>query len=190
MKFTYAAAAVMAFAGLASAQIPACAQPCLDAATKSATKCGATDIVCQCQPSNQAAIQGAATTCVVSSCGDQALSVLSAAQAACKAALAAPATTAAASSAPASSAPAATSSAPATKSAAASTVSSSSAAASTTLATSTAASSIVAAPTTNTTTNGTAPSAAPTPFKPNGAGQLGASLGGAFVMAVIALVAF
>lgn len=69
MKFTVAAAATMVFAGLASAQIPSCAQPCLTSAISSATKCSASDLACQCEPANQQAITTAATSCVLSACG-------------------------------------------------------------------------------------------------------------------------
>jgi hypothetical protein len=70
MKYAFAA---VALAGLAAAQIPSCAQPCLDSAVKSATTCavGSTGaaLACQCTDANKAAIQGAAAGCVISACG-------------------------------------------------------------------------------------------------------------------------
>ncbi|KAH8807100.1 hypothetical protein F5884DRAFT_788537 [Xylogone sp. PMI_703] len=72
-----------AFTALASAQIPSCAQPCLAAAVDATTSCSPDDVVCQCQSSNQAAIQAAATSCIFGACGSQALSALSAAKASC-----------------------------------------------------------------------------------------------------------
>ncbi|ROV86913.1 hypothetical protein VSDG_10110 [Cytospora chrysosperma] len=65
--FTIAAAA-----GLVSSQcissIPECAQPCLSSAATSAG-CVAGDLSCQCSPDKQAAIQQAATSCVLDGCG-------------------------------------------------------------------------------------------------------------------------
>lgn len=69
----YSALLIAATAGLASAQcvsdIPSCAQSCIEDAAASATSCGAQDFECQCTTANQAAIQGAATSCVISACG-------------------------------------------------------------------------------------------------------------------------
>jgi hypothetical protein len=66
MKYSFA---LLALVAVASAQsIPACAQPCIAAAVSSATTCGASDLACQCQPANEAAIQAAATSCVLKSC--------------------------------------------------------------------------------------------------------------------------
>ncbi|UNI17756.1 hypothetical protein JDV02_004076 [Purpureocillium takamizusanense] len=128
MKFT--AAAIVAFAALASAQtladIPSCAIPCLDSSIKKNTECSTTDVSCICKSFDK--IQGDATTCVIDKCGtDAALNkVLPAATALCKngggGGSSAPASSSAAastSSAPASSAPA-SSSAPATQSGSAS----------------------------------------------------------------------
>ena len=70
MQYSFSALALLAVAGLAAAQIPTCAQPCLDSATKDA--CGdATDFACACTPANQAKIQNAATTCVLDACGPE-----------------------------------------------------------------------------------------------------------------------
>jgi hypothetical protein len=74
MKYSYAAFTVLALAGHAAAVIPACATKCISDAVASSTTCGATDLSCQCQAANQAKIQSAATSCVLSACGDQALS--------------------------------------------------------------------------------------------------------------------
>lgn len=69
MKSSFSVLALTALISLATAQsMPACAQPCINAAVASATTCGASDIACQCTPSNEAAIQNAATSCVLSSC--------------------------------------------------------------------------------------------------------------------------
>ena len=64
-------AALLALAASAAAQtITACggkAQACLDDATKSSGICSVGDWACGC--SNMEAIQGGATTCVISACG-------------------------------------------------------------------------------------------------------------------------
>ena len=79
--------AALAFAAYASAQsISACdgkAQPCLDKATESSGVCQVGDWACGCK--NLEAIQGAATTCVITACGGAtgALDVLSEVQAIC-----------------------------------------------------------------------------------------------------------
>ncbi|KAB8297001.1 hypothetical protein EYC80_002402 [Monilinia laxa] len=87
MQFT--AFGLLALASLAIAQdssIPACAQPCIADAVKSSTTCGASDTVCQCQADNVSKIQTAATSCVIDKCGlTVALTVQSAATAACAA---------------------------------------------------------------------------------------------------------
>lgn len=73
MKFS--AVVLASTVGLAAAAVdpasyfPSCALPCLSSAVSSATKCGATDYACQCTTDNQSAIQGAATSCVLSACG-------------------------------------------------------------------------------------------------------------------------
>ncbi|KAK0100397.1 hypothetical protein ONS95_008351 [Cadophora gregata] len=85
MQYSFSAVALIAFVGLANAQIPACATTCISDAVASATTCGATDIACQCETANQSAITAAATSCVLAACGDQAIAVLTAAQAACAA---------------------------------------------------------------------------------------------------------
>ncbi|KAK2601625.1 hypothetical protein QQS21_004860 [Conoideocrella luteorostrata] len=73
MKFS--AVAAVAFAALVSAQskddIPSCAIPCLDDAVKSKTSCSTTDFACICKKENFSAIQGAATSCVISKCGPE-----------------------------------------------------------------------------------------------------------------------
>ncbi|RAL60764.1 hypothetical protein DID88_009869 [Monilinia fructigena] len=87
MQFT--AFGLLALASLAIAQdssIPACAQPCIADAVKSSTTCGASDTACQCQADNVSKIQTAATSCVIDKCGlTVALTVQSAAAAACAA---------------------------------------------------------------------------------------------------------
>lgn len=77
MKYSFAFAAL---AALVAAQdpsiIPECARDCLLKATASATTCKDGDYTCTCKPENKAAIQGAATSCVVAACGiDTALSM-------------------------------------------------------------------------------------------------------------------
>ncbi|GKT46239.1 uncharacterized protein ColSpa_06420 [Colletotrichum spaethianum] len=79
MKYSFALAALVA---VAAAQvdptiIPECARKCLTDATASATSCKEGDYSCTCQADNKAAIQTAATSCVISACGvDKALSML------------------------------------------------------------------------------------------------------------------
>ncbi|PVH82234.1 hypothetical protein DL98DRAFT_586578 [Cadophora sp. DSE1049] len=85
MQYRFSAVALIALVGLANAQIPACATDCIADAVASATSCGADDLGCQCEESNQSAITTAATSCVIAACGDQAIAVLTAAQAACAA---------------------------------------------------------------------------------------------------------
>jgi hypothetical protein len=60
--------------GLTTAQnlggsVPACAIPCLTAATTSATTCAITDAACQCKVDNYKAIYVAALNCVLDNCG-------------------------------------------------------------------------------------------------------------------------
>merc|ERR1712093_236798 len=64
---------------------PSRATDCIADAVASATSCGADDLGCQCEESNQSAITAAATSCVLAACGDQAIAVLTAAQEACAA---------------------------------------------------------------------------------------------------------
>ncbi|TAQ86100.1 hypothetical protein B7494_g5576 [Chlorociboria aeruginascens] len=64
--------------------IPTCAQSCIVAAVKSATNCGLSDILCQCESENTNAIADAAENCVVSACGiEQALALLDDSKAIC-----------------------------------------------------------------------------------------------------------
>ena len=77
MKF-FAVAAV-AMAAMVSAQsrseIPSCALPCLDDSVKKETSCATDDFKCVCSTENFTKVQGDATTCVISKCGqDTALS--------------------------------------------------------------------------------------------------------------------
>jgi hypothetical protein len=66
MKYTFA---LLTLVAVASAQsLPACAQPCINAAVQSSTTCSLTDIACQCQTANMNAIQSAATSCVIQKC--------------------------------------------------------------------------------------------------------------------------
>ncbi|KAH8815570.1 hypothetical protein F5884DRAFT_747110 [Xylogone sp. PMI_703] len=194
MKYSFAAAALLAVAGVANAQIPACATTCISDAVKSATSCGATDLACQCTSSNEQAIQAAATSCVLTACGDQALSVLSAAQAQCQAVLAGGSSSSAAAPTSSAAAPTTSAAAPATTSSAAGAPATSSAASST-LATSSAVTTPAAPSSTGSsnstgTGNGTITSGLPPTPSGNSAAQMGASLGGAFVMAAVALIAF
>lgn len=60
--------------GLTAAQslggsVPACAIPCLTAATTAATTCSVTDAACQCKVDNYKAIYVAALNCVLDNCG-------------------------------------------------------------------------------------------------------------------------
>lgn len=76
MKFD-AIAFGLSLAALATAQsldsLPSCAKECLTDAVAKSTSCSPTDLACVCK--NFEAIQGAATGCVLSSCGaDVALS--------------------------------------------------------------------------------------------------------------------
>lgn len=67
------AVATAAMAGLVSAQnindIPGCALPCLQTALSSKTVCSPTDFGCLCSKENFAAMQAAATSCVIEKCG-------------------------------------------------------------------------------------------------------------------------
>ncbi|GKT94714.1 CFEM domain-containing protein [Colletotrichum tofieldiae] len=68
MKYSLALAALVA---VAAAQV----DPTIIPTTTSATTCKEGDYSCTCKPDNKAAIQTAATGCVVSACGiDKALS--------------------------------------------------------------------------------------------------------------------
>lgn len=75
MKYAYAALALAALVRCQTREdIPECAIPCLDDAVKSETDCEVTDYACICKDFD--AIQGAATSCVISECGaDKALSM-------------------------------------------------------------------------------------------------------------------
>lgn len=78
MKYSFALAALLA---VATAQvdptiIPECARDCLNSATTSATSCKQGDYACTCKADNKAAIQAAATSCVIAACGaEKALSM-------------------------------------------------------------------------------------------------------------------
>ncbi|KAG6000834.1 hypothetical protein E4U43_001495 [Claviceps pusilla] len=67
------AVASVAVAGLVSAQsisdIPECAMPCLSTAVTAKTTCAVADFACLCEKANFAAVQAAATGCVVEKCG-------------------------------------------------------------------------------------------------------------------------
>lgn len=68
MKYAFAAVALAAFAraqGLAD--IPECAQPCLESAIKDNTSCDVSDLACVCK--NFDALQGDAQACVLKECG-------------------------------------------------------------------------------------------------------------------------
>lgn len=68
MKYAFAAAAIVASVYAQDiSSIPACALPCIDASRTKVTTCGETDYKCLCD--NITAIQGDATTCVISDCG-------------------------------------------------------------------------------------------------------------------------
>lgn len=68
MKYAFAAAALIATVTAQSiSDIPACAQPCIDASRTKVTTCTADDYACLCD--NITAIQGDATTCVIAACG-------------------------------------------------------------------------------------------------------------------------
>jgi hypothetical protein len=81
----YSIVAVALFSGLAFAQsnLPECAQPCIAEAVPAATDCSLDDQACQCEPANKAAIQAAATSCVIAACAEKALEVITAADEAC-----------------------------------------------------------------------------------------------------------
>lgn len=76
MKYAFAAAALAATVSAQSlSDIPSCAIPCIDASRTAVTTCTADDYACLCD--NITAIQGDATTCVISGCGaDVAVSTL------------------------------------------------------------------------------------------------------------------
>ncbi|KAG5935076.1 hypothetical protein E4U53_000524 [Claviceps sorghi] len=67
------AAVSVAVASLVSAQgindIPACALPCITKAVTTQTKCSIADIPCVCGKESFAAVQAAATGCVIEKCG-------------------------------------------------------------------------------------------------------------------------
>ncbi|TEY43434.1 hypothetical protein BOTCAL_0372g00100 [Botryotinia calthae] len=70
--------------------IPSCAIPCIASAVAQEITCGATDLVCQCDPDNVNLIQGLATSCVLQACGiEEALQVLNDTTAECSSVLAA-----------------------------------------------------------------------------------------------------
>ncbi|KAF7857970.1 hypothetical protein EAF04_009327 [Stromatinia cepivora] len=70
--------------------LPSCAISCIASAVALETKCGASDLACQCDPDNASLIQGAATSCVLGACGsEEALQVLDDATAECSSVLAA-----------------------------------------------------------------------------------------------------
>ncbi|ATY67354.1 Extracellular membrane 8-cysteine CFEM [Cordyceps militaris] len=85
MKFAIAAALFTLATAQTVNDIPSCAMPCLNDAITSKTSCQTTDIPCVCK--NIAAVQGAATACVIKACGsDVAINkVVPAAEALCKA---------------------------------------------------------------------------------------------------------
>ncbi|EGX88973.1 Extracellular membrane protein, 8-cysteine region, CFEM [Cordyceps militaris CM01] len=85
MKFAIAAALFTLATAQTVNDIPSCAMPCLNEAITSKTSCQTTDIPCVCK--NIAAVQGAATACVIKACGsDVAINkVVPAAEALCKA---------------------------------------------------------------------------------------------------------
>ncbi|KAL3419182.1 CFEM domain-containing protein [Phlyctema vagabunda] len=205
MKYSFAALTVVAFSGLASAQIPSCATSCIADAVASATTCGADDVACQCAAPNQSAIQAASTTCVISACGaTEALNVLSAAQAACAAVSATAGESATSSSAAAPSETTSEAAATTTEETVSTTtsvastevvettsVASSSAAATTAATTSSVvvvSSSEVASPTSNS-ASATASTSAPVETFTGAASHVGASFGGAVVVGLAALAA-
>ncbi|CAI0647036.1 unnamed protein product, partial [Colletotrichum noveboracense] len=70
MKYSFAIAALAALVVAQDASIiPECARDCLSKATASATSCKEGDYACTCKPDNKAAIQSAATSCVIAACG-------------------------------------------------------------------------------------------------------------------------
>jgi cell division septation protein DedD len=84
MKCSVIAVALFSSLALAQTSLPACGQPCIDEAVPANTDCEVDDLACQCIPANKAAIQTAATSCVVEACGSQAIEVLQAANAICE----------------------------------------------------------------------------------------------------------
>jgi len=181
MQYSFSALALLAVAGLAAAQIPLCAQPCLDSATKDA--CGdAKDFACACTPANQAKIQNAATTCVLGACGPTVAvqEVLPAAKALCD-------------NLPASSsaAPASTSSSEAAPSSTAAETSSSAGASSYAASSAPTTTSTALVPVTTGSSNGTtAPTSTPAPFTGGAAQATAAGLGSAFALGMAVLAAF
>ncbi|TGJ86317.1 hypothetical protein E0Z10_g2455 [Xylaria hypoxylon] len=87
MQFTLATLATLIAAVSAQtwADIPACAQPCIDDAVATTTTCGATDYPCIC--ANRDALETEATDCVIAACGETVAvnEVLPAVDAACAA---------------------------------------------------------------------------------------------------------
>ncbi|KAF4922847.1 hypothetical protein CGCVW01_v005058 [Colletotrichum viniferum] len=70
MKYSFAIAALAALVVAQDASIiPECARDCLSKATASATSCKEGDYACTCKSDNKAAIQSAATSCVIAACG-------------------------------------------------------------------------------------------------------------------------
>ncbi|TDZ39182.1 hypothetical protein C8035_v006317 [Colletotrichum spinosum] len=68
----FSAAAILAAAGLAAAQlesVPSCALTCLNTALSAGDSCAPGNIACLCSPANFQAILTAATPCVIGSCG-------------------------------------------------------------------------------------------------------------------------
>jgi len=181
MQYSFSALALLAVAGLAAAQIPVCAQSCLDTATKAA--CGdPKDYACACTPANQAKIQGSATNCVLAACGPTVAvqQVLPAAKALCDSlasSSAAPASTSSSEAAP-------SSTAVETSSAAASASSYSASAAPSTTTT-------AVVPVTTGSSNGTAaPTSTPASFTGGAAQATAAGLGSVFALGMAVLAAF
>lgn len=77
MKYAFVAIALAAAVHAQTIDdVPECAIPCLDDAISSETDCDTTDYACVCE--NFEAIQGVATSCVISECGaETALSMYS-----------------------------------------------------------------------------------------------------------------
>ncbi|KAI5468046.1 hypothetical protein BGZ63DRAFT_42231 [Mariannaea sp. PMI_226] len=68
MKYAFVTLALAVFAQAQTrADIPTCAQGCLDDAVKSETSCATTDYACVCKSFDK--LQGAATPCVIKKCG-------------------------------------------------------------------------------------------------------------------------
>ncbi|KAF6824766.1 CFEM domain-containing protein [Colletotrichum musicola] len=202
MKYTIVLAALAAcIAAQDPSIIPECARDCLLKATASATTCKDGDYSCTCKPENKAAIQSAATSCVIAACGvDKALStsspslprlasvseVVPASDKLCSAAAAGPATSAAATSAAASAASSAASAASSLASAASSAASAASSAAS--AASSAASAATTAKPSASATKpagNGTAPAPTTSAVQAGAAGL--APIGGLAMLALGAL---